>query len=378
MKKVYLDNAATTPMFSEVVETMAKSLGNFFGNPSSTHSFGRSAKAVIENARKSIAKLLVCSTSELVFTSGGTEADNLILKNAVYNLNVTHIITSKLEHHAVLHTVAFLETKGIQISYVNVKDNGTINYNHLEELLKSTTQKTLISLMHVNNEIGTILEINKVICLKKQYNALFHSDTVQSIGHFDINLNELAIDFITAAAHKFHGPKGIGFAFFRKGTGIFPEILGGEQERGTRAGTENTAAIVGMEKALSLSLRNLESDIVYLKDLKNYFINQLKTHIVSVKFNGVSNNLTESTHTIVSVQFAKELPMLLFQLDLKGIAVSGGSACQSGSHKGSHVLQSFLKKEEQINTSVRFSFSKLTVKDEVDYAIEQLKYLVLE
>jgi len=377
MKKVYLDNAATTPMFSEVVETMAKSLGNIFGNPSSTHSFGRSAKAVIENARKSIAKLLVCSTSELVFTSGGTEGDNLILKNAVYNLNVTHIITSKLEHHAVLHTVAFLETKGIQISYVDVKDNGTIDYDHLEELLKSTTQKTLISLMHVNNEIGTILEVKKVVCLKKQYNALFHSDTVQSVGHFDINLNELGIDFITAAAHKFHGPKGVGFAFFRKGTGIYPEILGGEQERGTRAGTENTAAIVGMEKALSLSLGNLESDIVYLKDLKNYFINQLKTHIVSVKFNGVSNNLTKSTHTIVSVQFAKELPMLLFQLDLKGIAVSGGSACQSGSHKGSHVLQSFLKTEEQIHTSVRFSFSKLTVKDEVDYAIEQLKYLVL-
>lgn len=376
MKRVYLDNAATTPMLSEVIDVMIQTMNSSFGNPSSTHSFGRSSKATIENARKNIAKCLACTTSEIVFTSGGTEADNLILKNAVYHLDVKHIITSKIEHHAVLHTVEFLKKKGIQISYVDVLSNGVLDYNHLEELLQNSNQKTLISLMHVNNEIGTILDLEKVIALKQQYNVLFHSDTVQSIGHFNINLTKLNIDFITAAAHKFHGPKGIGFAFFRKGTAIQPEILGGEQERGTRAGTENTAAIVGLEKALSIGLNNLETDILHLKNIKEYFISEIKNNIPTAKFNGTSNDLTLSTHTVINVQFDKDLPMLLFQLDLKGIAVSGGSACQSGSHKGSHVLQSFLDDEAQQNTSVRFSFSKLTTTEEIDYVIQELKKLI--
>ena len=376
MKRVYLDNAATTPMLPEVVEAMVQTMNVTFGNPSSTHAFGRSAKAVVENARKNIAKHLQCTTSEIVFTSGGTEADNFILKNAVHHLGVQHIVTSTLEHHAVLHTVDFLATKGIQISYVNTLENGTIDYTHLEEILANSPQKTLISLMHVNNEIGTILDLSKVIALKKQYHALFHSDTVQSIGHFEIDLTALEIDFITAAAHKFHGPKGIGFAFFRKGTGIHPEILGGEQERGSRAGTENTAAIVGMEKALSICVQNLAQDVAYLKDLKQYFISTLSTKVPNIKFNGVSGELDKSTHTVVNIQFDKDLPMLLFQLDMKGIAVSGGSACQSGSNKGSHVLQSFLNDAEQQNTSVRMSFSKLTTKEEVDYFMEEIVRLV--
>ena len=372
MKQVYLDNAATTPMLPEVIKVMVQSMNTTFGNPSSTHAFGRSAKAVVENARKQIAKHLQCTTSEIVFTSGGTEADNLILKNAVYHLGVTHIITSKIEHHAVLHCVEFLAKKGITISYVNTLVDGTIDYNHLETLLANSNQKTLISLLHVNNEIGTILDLEKVIALKQQYNALFHSDTVQSVGHFNIDLSILDIDFIAVSAHKFHGPKGIGFAFFRKGTAIQPEILGGEQERGTRAGTENTPAIVGMQTALTLCLRNLNEDIAYLKTIKDYFINQIQTQIPTVNFNGVSNNTNLSTHTVVNVRFNKDLPMLLFQLDLKGIAVSGGSACQSGAHKGSHVLQSFLNNADQQNTSIRFSFSKLTTQEELDYVIKEL------
>ncbi|ANW95913.1 cysteine desulfurase [Wenyingzhuangia fucanilytica] len=376
MKRVYLDNAATTPMLPEVVEVMVATMQSTFGNPSSTHAFGRSAKAVIENARKNIAKHLHCTTSEIVFTSGGTEADNFILKNAVNHLGVQHIITSPLEHHAVLHTVDFLAAKGTQISYVNTLNDGTIDYQHLEDLLSKSTQKTLISLMHVNNEIGTILDLPKVIALKQQYNALFHSDTVQSIGHFPLNLADINIDFITAAAHKFHGPKGIGFAFFRKGTGIHPEILGGEQERGSRAGTENTAAIVGMEKALSICVQHMEDDVAHLKNLKEYFISKFISKVPTAKFNGVSGDVHQSTHTVINIQFDKDLPMLLFQLDMKGIAVSGGSACQSGSNKGSHVLQSFLNDEAQQNTSLRVSFSKLTSKEEVDYFVEEIVGLV--
>jgi len=376
MNNIYLDNAATTPMFPEVCELMFKSMHTTFGNPSSTHSFGRKAKAAVESARKSIAKHLGGTTSEFVFTSGGTEAINLILNNAVYHLGVKHIITSKIEHHAVLYTVQALEEKGVKVSYVDVLNNGTLCMEHLENILEQHSTNTLISLMHVNNEIGTILDLKKVIAFKKKYKTLFHTDTVQSIGHFKINLSILDIDFLTASAHKFHGPKGVGFAFFRKGTAIQPQVLGGEQERGTRAGTENVAAIVGMEKALSISLQNLEQDLCYLKQLKSYFIKQIKADIPQVLFNGVSDNLTKSSHTIVNVLFPKTLSMLLFQLDLKGISVSGGSACQSGSHKGSHVLQTFLSDNNQEKTSVRFSFSTLNTKENIKDTLSVLRHLI--
>lgn len=376
MKKVYLDNAATTPMLPQVIDVMMETMTNVFGNPSSTHAYGRNAKALVENARKNIAKSLNCTTSELVFTSGGTEAINLILKNAINHIGVKHIITSKIEHHAVLYTIQNLEKKGVLISYIDILEDGSINLDHLEQVLEKTKVKTLISLMHVNNEIGNILDLKRVIELKRKYDVLFHTDTVQSIGHFNINLKKLDIDFLTASAHKFHGPKGIGFAFFRKGTAIQPEILGGEQERGTRAGTENIASIVGMQTALSKCLHHLNTDLDYLKEIKEYFILELTNKIPSVKFNGVSNQLEKSSHTILNVLFPKNLSMLLFQLDLKGIAVSGGSACQSGSHKGSHVLQAFLNNDDQEKTSVRFSFSSFNTKEDIDYTIETLKNLI--
>lgn len=371
MKKVYLDNAATTPMYPEVISVMLESMTQSFGNPSSTHSFGRNAKAAVENSRKNIAKYLNASTNEIVFTSGGTEADNLILKNAISHLNIQHIVTSKIEHHAVLNTVEFLASKNTLIHYVNITPSGEIDYCHLKKILSEINQPTLVSLMYVNNEIGTILDFTTIQKLKNEFHFLFHTDAVQAVGHFHIDLQNSPIDFLAASAHKFHGPKGIGFAYFKKGTAIQPEILGGEQERGTRAGTENIAAIVGMEKALSICLSNLNDDLYHLKNIKLYCIQKLK-NIPNIRFNGISNNLYKSTHTLINIQFNKEIPMLLFQLDLKGIAVSGGSACQSGAHKGSHVLQNILNEKEQQHTSIRVSFSKFTTYDDIDDFINAL------
>ena len=376
MKKIYFDNAATTPVFDEVVNLMCETMKNTYGNPSSTHHFGRNAKALIELSRKEIAKNLHCQTSELVFTSGGTEALSLILTNAVRHLGIKHIVSSKIEHHAVLKTIQFLEKQGTSVSYVNVLNDGTLDYHHLEELLIQNPAKTLISLMHVNNEIGTILNLKKVIGFKNKYKALFHTDTTQSVGHFHMDLSEMDIDFITASAHKFHGPKGVGFAYFKKGTAIQPLILGGEQERGARAGTENIAAIVGMSKALQICCQNLEQDLKHLKEIKKYFIRSITSKIPTVKFNGMSANTNQSSHTIVNVLFPKNLSMLLFQLDLKGIAVSGGSACQSGSQKGSHVLQEILEIKAQEKTSIRFSFSKLNTFEEVDFVVNELNHLI--
>lgn len=377
MKRIYLDNAATTMMHPDVVKVMTDCMLANYGNPSSTHSFGRNAKAIIENSRKKIAHILKVKTNELVFTSGGTEADNLILKNAVSHLGVQHIITSPVEHHAVLKTVMSLKNTHLKVSLVNILDNGGIDYEHLETLLnKHSNTKTLISLMYVNNEIGTILDIQKVVDLKQQYQALFHTDAVQAVGHFDLDLQSLGVDFLVASGHKFHGPKGVGFAYFKNGTGILPEILGGEQERGTRAGTENTAAIQGMEKALSLCTENLTSHVKHLKAIKQYFIEQIEIHIPSVVFNGDSNNLATHSFVIANIRLPKNLPMLLFQLDLKGIAVSGGSACQSGAHKGSHVLQAFLDDNAQQLTSLRVSFSKFTTLADVGVFVSTLKEII--
>ena len=378
MKKVYLDNAATTPMYDEVISEMLLSMRTVFGNPSSSHSIGRSAKAVVENSRKYIAKVLKVSASEIIFTSGGTEANNLILRNAVTNLGVKRIISSKIEHHAVLNTIQHLKKEfNLKVDFVSFDSNGQIDLSELRNLLADNSEeKTLVSLMHVNNEIGSILPLKKVAVICKEYQAYFHSDTVQSIGHFDLDLQDIPVDFITASAHKFHGPKGIGFAFFRKGLGIQPMIFGGEQEKGARAGTEAVHLILGMEIALFMSVLNLQSDIAHIKNIKSNFITQLKEAVPSVNFNVASNCLEKSTHTVINVRFAKEIPMLLFQLDLKGIAVSGGSACQSGANKGSHVLQEFLSVEDAKKTSVRFSFSKFTTLEEISHAISVLKELV--
>jgi cysteine desulfurase len=377
MKTVYLDNAATTKVEGAVIEIMQNALVENFGNPSSTHKFGRKAKTAIENARKNIAKQLNASSSEIIFTSGGTEADNLILHNAVLNLDVQRIITSKIEHHAVLYTCEYLaKNYNIELEFVKIDANGSIDLTDFEELLKGSTKKTLVSLMWINNEIGNILEMDKVGVLCKEHGALLHSDTVQVIGHYPLDLQKTTIDFLVASAHKFHGPKGVGFAYFRKGFGITPMLHGGSQEKGARSSTENVHAILGMEKALTIANDELQKDKNYIESLKVYFISELKSLSNKIEFNGLSEDLDKSTYTILNVRFPVNNNMLLFSLDLAGVAVSGGSACQSGSNKGSHVLSEFLDENQQNKTSVRFSFSKYTTKEELDYTIEQLKKLL--
>ena len=379
MKNVYFDNAATTQLREEVIVKMTKVMQNHYGNASSTHSFGRSAKSLIENARKSIAKYLNVSASELVFTSGGTEADNLVLRSAVRDLGVKKIITSRIEHHGVLHTVEQLEKEyDIIVEYVDLDTNGHINYEHLERLL-NTSEKKLVSLMHINNEIGTILDIKRAANLCKTYDALFHSDTVQSVGHYELDLQDIPVDFLAVSAHKFHGPKGVGFAFVRKNSGLKPLIFGGEQERGSRAGTESVHNIVGLAEALKLSYSHLKEEQAYVIDIKIYFIEQLKNAFPDVKFNGNSNDLETSSYTVLNVCLpiaSEKALILLFQLDLKGVACSKGSACQSGSSKGSHVLSQILNEDDLKKPSIRFSFSKYNTKEEVDYVIEVLKEFI--
>ena len=376
MKPVYFDSAATTQIRPEVIEKMTKVMQECYGNASSTHSFGRSAKAWIEQARKTVAKLLNVSASEIVFTSGGTEADNLALVSAVRDLGVKNIITSRIEHHAVLHTVQQLQREyDITINYVDLDADGHVDYKHLEQLLQ-TSEKTLVSLMHVNNEVGNILDIKRVADMCKTNQALFHSDTVQSVGHYKLDLQEIPIDFMAVSGHKFHGPKGVGFAFIRKNSGLKPLIFGGEQERGHRAGTEAVHNIVGLEEALKLSYQNLEEEKAYITTLKTYFIKQLEYNFPGVGFNGSSADFEKSTYTVLNTCLpiaAEKALILLFQLDLKGIACSKGSACQSGSSKGSHVLTQILSDDDMQKPSLRFSFSKYNTTEEIDYVIEVLK-----
>ncbi|WP_457611085.1 cysteine desulfurase family protein [Lutibacter sp.] len=377
MKSIYLDNAATTPILPEVISVITNTMATVYGNPSSTHQIGRKAKSLVEIARKNIAKYLNATSNEIIFTAGGSEADNLILRNTVENLGVTTIISSKIEHHAVLHTIENL-VKEFKITalWVDLDKNGDVDYNHLEQLLQQTEGEKLVSLMYVNNEVGNVLNLKKVSDLCLAYNALFHSDTVQGIGHFEIDVKQTPIDFFTASAHKFHGPKGVGFAYIKKGFGIYPILHGGEQERGARAGTENIHGILGMEKALKIALTNLEEESTYIQKLKSYFIKKLKNNFEEVTFNGLSESETKSSYIILNVRFPKEYALLLFNLDLKGIAVSGGSACQSGSNKGSHVLNTILSEKEATKTSIRFSFSKFNTEEEVDYVIDVLKELI--
>lgn len=381
MKQVYFDSAATTQVREVVVDRMTDVLHNVYGNASSSHGFGRSSKSLIELSRKNIAKHLNVTAGEIVFTSGGTEADNLVLRSCVRDLGIKTIITSRIEHHAVLHTAEQLEKEyGISIHYVNLDKQGGINYGHLEELLQNT-EDCLVSLMHVNNEIGNLLDIKHVANLCKQYNTLFHSDTVQSVGHFDLDLQEIPVDFLAVSAHKFHGPKGVGFAFVRKNTGIKPLIFGGEQERGFRAGTESLHNIIGLEEALNIAYRSLTIEHEYILDIKKYFIDCLKKEFNNIKFNGYSGTLDKSTYTMINVCLPiapEKASTLLFQLDLKGIACSKGSACQSGSSKGSHVLSQILDDEDMQKPSIRFSFSKYNTKEEIDYVISELTEFIEE
>lgn len=375
MKRVYLDNAATTPLRKEVIEAMMSVLNDIYGNPSSSHAFGRSAKSIMESCRKQIASTFNASTSEIIFTSGGTEANNLIIQSTVKNLGVTHIITSRMEHHAVLHTVeALANSEKVKVSYVNSGQHG-IDMEHLRVLLQSE-DRTLVSLMHINNETGAILDLDVVGKLCKEHGTLFHSDTVQSIGHFNLDLQKIPLDFMTASAHKFHGPKGVGFVFIRKDSGLKPILFGGEQERGLRPGTEALHNILGLTEALKLGYSNLDEESNYIQELKLYFIESLKSEIPGVLING---DLDNSTYTIANMRFPatkSKGEMLQFQLDLKGIAVSRGSACQSGSTQVSHVLKELLTPEELLQPSLRFSFSVFNTKEEIDYTVDCLKELV--
>lgn len=371
MKKVYLDNASTTQLHPEVIQEMTKVLTEDYGNPSSTHSLGRNAKSVLELSRKSIAKLINSSAQEIIFTSCGTEANNWILRSAVKDLKVKRIITSKIEHHAVLYAVRALQNEfDIQVDYVAVKPNGELDITDLVDLL-SQEVKTLVSLMHVNNETGTVLNIDLVGRICKQHNALFHSDTVQSIGKVAIDLQTLPVDFIVASAHKFHGPKGVGFAFVKKNSGLQPLFFGGEQEKGLRPGTEAIHQIAGMAKALTLSYLNLESERNQISELKNYLINQLEIKLPTFEINGNQ----DCFYTILNVllPFTEDkTAMILFHLDMKGIAVSRGSACQSGSIKPSHVLAEMLSNEDLKKPSLRISFSHFNTKEDVDLLVEAL------
>ena len=380
MRKVYFDNAATTQVRSEVINTMTQVLQTEFGNPSSTHEFGRSSKALIETARKEVAQILNVSASEIIFTSGGTEADNLVLNGCVKNLSVTRIISSKIEHHAVLYAIQELQTShNITVEYVNIDHCGAIDFNHLESLLTNTTQKTLVSLMHVNNEIGNILDLKRAAVLCKKYDTLFHSDTVQSIGHYHLDFKDIPIDFAAVAAHKFHGPKGAGFAFVRKNSGIKPMIVGGAQERGMRAGTEAVYAIVGMVEALKISYKNLAQEKTHITGLKDYFKESLVKEIPEIQFNGQCDDNDNSSYTVLNVCIPvspEKGTMLLFQLDIKGIACSKGSACQSGAYNGSHVLSEILNNEDLAKPSIRFSFSSFNTKDEIDYVVKTLTTFV--
>jgi len=372
MKKVYLDNASTTAMRPEVVQEMTKIMSEDFGNPSSTHSFGRNAKTILELSRKTIAKYLNCSAQEILFTSGGTEADNWILRSAVEDLKIERIITSRIEHHAVLYTVLALQSDyNIQVDYVNVNTDGSIDLTHLSNLL-SDEKKTIVSLMHVNNETGTVLDLERAGVICKQYNALFHSDTVQSVGKTEIDLQKTPADFILASAHKFHGPKGVGFAFIRKNTGLQPLIFGGEQEKGLRAGTEAVHQIAGMAKALSLSYENLDQERNYISDLKKYLIEQLENEFPGFRINGKKDDFYNIIN--ITLPFSSDkTSMLLFSLDMKGIAVSRGSACQSGSIKPSHVLKEMLSEADLKLPNLRISFSHYNTKEDIDWLIESLK-----
>jgi len=371
MQKVYLDNAATTPIRQEVIDEMVSVMQSDFGNPSSTHSIGRSAKAVIETSRKTIAKYLHCYAQEIIFTSSATEATNWILRSAVKDFDVKRIITSKVEHHATLYTVQALQEEfGIRVDFVNIHSDGSLDYNQLQDLLSDDT-KTIVSLMHVNNETGVIHDVEKIGAMCHQNKVLFHCDTVQSIGKTELDLQQLPIDFLVASAHKFHGPKGIGFAFVRKNLVLQPMLFGGEQEKGWRAGTESVHQIAGMAKALQLSYDHLDAEKIYITNLKSYCFAELLKVFPELKQNGA-----HTFYNILNVLLPfspDKTAMILFNLDMKGIAVSRGSACQSGSIKPSHVLAEMLSEEDLKKPSLRISFSHYNTKEEIDYLVATLK-----
>jgi len=372
--RVYLDNAATTPLDPEVIKEMYKVMETNFGNPSSIHSHGREARALIEKARKTIANLLHTSPAEIFFTSSGTEADNTAIRCGIVDHHITHAITTRLEHHAVLHTFEALEKAGtIKLSFVNTDDKGNVDYAHLEELLQNN-ERSFVSLMHANNEIGTLTDIERVGDLCEQYNAIFHCDTVQTMGHYPHDLSKLKVNFLVCAAHKLHGPKGVGFLHVNHKLKIKPLIYGGSQERNMRGGTENVYGIVGLAKALEIAYAEMEQHQQHIQGLKTYMMEQLKEQVPGVQFNGETDP-DKSLYTVLNVSFPDTdmADMLLFNLDIAGISASGGSACSSGTDIGSHVLTAI--SASATRPSVRFSFSKYSTKEEVDYTLAKIREL---
>jgi cysteine desulfurase len=370
--KVYLDNAATTVLDKEVFEAMTPYLLDHYGNPSSTHSHGRLVRAGIEKARKQVADLLGTTPGEIFFTSGGTEADNTIIHCSIDTYELKHAITSRIEHHAVLHTLENLQQLGkIKLSYVDVDGRGNVDYEHLDELLRNNTQ-SLVSLMHANNEIGNITDIERVGMICREHQAIFHSDTVQTMGHYQHNLSELPLNAAAGAGHKFHGPKGAGFMYIDKRNRIHPFIHGGGQERNMRGGTENVSGIIGVAKALEIAYRDMESHHNYIQGLKDRMIAKLQQAIPEIQFNGESADPDKSLYTVLNLCLppSEDNDMLLFNLDINGVSASGGSACSSGASKGSHVLAELDRASDR--GAIRFSFSKYNTAEEIDYAAEKL------
>lgn len=375
MERIYLDNAATTSLDPQVLEAMMPYLTTHFGNPSSIYSYGRESRMAVENARKTVAKILNAHPAEIFFTSGGTESSNTAITAAVRDLGCKHIISSPIEHHATAHTIEHLFYSGeAALSYVKLLPDGHIDLDDLEKLLAGTEEKCLVTLMHANNEIGNMLDIQKAGELCKLYNAIFHSDTVQTIGHFPFDLRNTPVHFVTASSHKFHGPKGVGMLYINENIKIRPFVYGGSQERNMRAGTENLYGIIGFAKALQLATENFEQDSTYIKSLKLYMMEMLTKNINGVSFNG--DPLGESLYTVLSACFPKtdKSEMLLFNLDINHICASGGSACTSGANQGSHVIRAINNNPNQV--TVRFSFCKHNTKEEIDIVVEKLKGLI--
>jgi len=373
--RIYFDNAATTSLDKEVLEAMMPFLTEKFGNPSSIYSYGRETRMAVEQSRKTVAKILNAHPAEIFFTSGGTESSNTAIMAAVNNLGCKHIITSVIEHHATLHTVQHIDKLDLaKVSYVKLLPNGHVDLDDLENLLAGTKEKSLVTLMHANNEIGNIVNIHSIGELCKLHGAIFHSDTVQTVGHYPFNLRTTPVHFVTGAAHKFHGPKGVGLLYINENVSIAPFILGGGQERNMRAGTENLYGIVGFAKALEEATKNYAEHSAYIGSIKNYMYEQLKKHIVGVAFNG--DVLGQSLYTVLNASFPKteKAEMLLFNLDIHNVCASGGSACTSGADAGSHVIRAINNNPNQI--AVRFSFSKYNTKDEVDIVINLLKEML--
>lgn len=370
--KVYFDNAATTPLDEDVLNVMAEVMGSKYGNPSSIHSHGREAKALVEKARKTVANFLNTSPSEIFFNSGGTEADNTAIRQAIEGYEIKHIITSPLEHHAVMHSIEDLQRKrNIKVSHVSINEKGIISLDDLKKLLEEN-ERSLVSLMHANNEIGNILDINEVSLICSYYDAIFHSDTVQSICHYPINLQELKVHYITASAHKFHGPKGTGFLYINHSMPLPPLILGGSQERNMRGGTENVAGIVGLAKAMEIAHNSMKEDSEHIQGLKDYMIDKLQKEIPEVTFNGDYKG--NSLYTVLNVTLPEtdDAEMMLMKLDINGISASAGSACSSGSNSGSHVIVA-LGIDTASKPVIRFSFSKYNTTQEIDFCVKTLK-----